>query len=114
MHLMARALEESFHKTISLALTDRVPGCHYIAAPPKTVAKMISNISQRHAAQKRPRPAHNVDCLRCMVNYVNASQLLEGFSQVQNTFQILHVTNGYADWCVAACVCACALVRTCT
>ena len=98
LHLIARALDKSFHKTVSLALTDRVPGCKYVAAAPKTVAKMVSNITTRHAAQKRPRPAHNVDCLRCLVNYIDAAQLLDGFAQMQSHFQILHVTNGYADW----------------
>ena len=100
LHLLACSLDEAFHKTVGLVLTEGVQGCRYVAAPPKTVGKMISNIATRHAAMKRPRPAHNVDCLRCLVNYVDSAQLLDGFAFLQSNFQILHVTNGYADWCV--------------
>lgn len=46
-------------------------------------AKMISNISQKFAAMRRPRPAHNVDCLRCLINYVDASMLSHGFGMVR-------------------------------
>ena len=98
LHLMAKALDKTFHKSVSVVLADGVQACTYQAAPPKTVAKMISNIATRHAAMKRPRPAHNVDCLRCLINYIDASQMLEGFAQMQNSFKVLHVTNGYADW----------------
>ena len=59
---------------------------------------MIQNITERHFAQRRPRPAHNVDCLRCLINYVDATQILDGFAQLQNHFRVLHVVNGYADW----------------
>ena len=89
LHLMAAALNPKFHEILSLSLTESPTGRvgNYHAAAPKSAAKMISNIHERHAGMKRPRPAHNVDCLRCMVNYVRADQIFQGFQQVRPSRQ---------------------------
>jgi ankyrin repeat protein len=99
LRLLALALDDAFQKHVNMAFKKadvRLVGGGVCSGGIKSYERMRNKMlaPEDHGRRTRPRPAHNVDVVRCLATFATADDMLTGFDVVRR-----HVfSHGYAKF----------------
>lgn len=86
LHMISTALDDAFFRRVSDALQS--VDCQLRHPPIKSRTRMRNKLGdpEDHAAKARPRPAHNLDTMRCAITFSDPKRLARGYKALVSAF----------------------------